>query len=138
MNKQDIAWAQRTNNMPDFASPWSRGEGFRAYAYPVARTFEAALEGFKGKRKPVIFHMLNAGEAGSHECITCGGKLSAPALAFTKHMGNDTRVESPAGVKADEHSTWTYSPGKGIGGGMHSVCSWSNLLGAIASIRIAA
>lgn len=138
MNKQEQAWAQRTKHLADFASPWSSGEGFRAYAYPTARTFEAALTGFKGKRKSVMFHMLNTGEAGMHECIACGGKLNAPARAFTKDMGNNTRVESPAGTKCDEHSTWTYYPGKGIGGGMHYVCSWSNLLGVIASIRIAA
>lgn len=137
MNKQEQAWAQRTESMGDFASPWSNGDGFRAYAYPVARTFEAAMKGFKGKRKPVIFHMLNTGEAGSHECIACGGKLSDPARQFTKDMGNNTRVESPKGSKPDECSTWTYLPGRGVAGGMHYLCSWSNLLGRISSIRYA-
>ena len=138
MNKSDIAWAERTAHLADFASPWSSGEGFRAYAYPTARTFAAALEGFKGKRKSVMFHMLNTGEAGEHEWEACGGKLNEPARAFRADMGNNTRVESPASDKTDNCSTWYYIPGKGIAGGMHYVCSWSNLLGRIAAIRIAA
>lgn len=138
MNKSDIAWAKRTAHLADFASPWSSGEGFRAHAYPTARTFAAAREGFKGKRNSVMFHMLNTGEAGEHECEACGGKLNEPARAYSKSMGNNTRVESPAGTKVDKHSTWFYYPGKGFSGGMHYVCSWSNLLGRIAAIRIAA
>ncbi len=138
MNKSDTAWAARTAHLDDFASPWSWGEGFRAYAYPVARTFDAAIQGFKGKRKGVMFHMLNSGEAGDLPCEVCGGKLSEPARAFTKDMGNNTRVESPAGAKPEATSTWHYIPGKGIAGGMHYLCSWSNLLGRIASIRHAA
>lgn len=138
MNKSEAAWAQRTAHLDDFASPWSSGNGFRAYAYPTARTFAAALEGFKGKRKSVMFHMLNTGEAGEHECVACNGKLNEPALAWSADMGNRTRVESPAGTKVDECSTWTYIPGKGIAGGMHYVCSWSNLFGMISAIRIAA
>jgi len=138
MNKTELAWHNKTRELDDFASPWSSGKDFRAYAYPTARTFAAALAGFKGKRKGVTFHMLNTGEAGAHDCVTCGGKLNAPAVEFTRAMGNNTRVESPAGEKVDQHSTWRYVPGKGIAGGQHYICSWSMLLGQISAIRVAA
>lgn len=122
MNKQEAAWAARTEHLAGFASPWSRGDGFRAYGYPTARDFESAREGFKGKRNPVMFHMLNTGEAGSLACEHCGIAL--------KDQGKDA-------LKVDEHSTWTYVPGKGFRGGMHYACSWSALFNRIALIRIA-
>lgn len=115
-----------------FRLPWTEG----AHAYPEADTFAAAREGFKRRRKSVMFHMPNSGEAGTHKCVTCGGLLSEPALAFTRNMGNDTRVESPAGTKPDKHSTWYYDPTrKAVVGGQHYICSWSILLGRISSMR---
>lgn len=133
MNQTERAWAIKTADIAGFASPWTSKEYVQAYAYPTALNFSDALKGFKGKRKSVVFHMLNRGEAGKHKCAYCGGKLNAPALAATKEHGNSVTSESPAAVKVDEHSTWIYAPGRGITGGQHYVCSWSNLLGNIYS-----
>jgi hypothetical protein len=117
---------------PEFRDKWTHG----AHAYPEADTFAAAKEGFKRRRKDVIFHMTNDGEPGDVECLFCNGKLREPALAASKDMGNDTTVESPASTRADLHSTWSYNAkGKFVYGGMHYVCSWSNLLGKISAIR---
>jgi hypothetical protein len=113
---------------PAFRLPWTHGVA----AYPEADTFEAAKDGFKRRRKSVIFHMPNTGEAGAQTCAFCTGILREPALAATRDMGNGVRSESPASSTPDRFSTWTYVPRlKGIVGGMHYVCSWSNLLGGI-------
>lgn len=135
MNKQESAWSERTAHIADFASPWASKEGFRAYGYPTARTFAGALAGFKGKRNSIMFHMLNTGEAGEKTCIACTGKLNQPALSYSSVAGTRTRVESPAGTKVDQYSTWYYTPSRGFSGGMHYQCSWSNLLGMIHALR---
>lgn len=131
MNQADQAWATKTLGIAGFASPWVTKPYVKAYAYPTALNFNDALKGFKGKRKSVIFHMLNRGEAGKHKCIYCGGKLNQPALAASKEHGNGVKSEGSAITTTDGHSTWTYTPGKGITGGQHYACSWSNLLGSL-------
>lgn len=138
MNQRDAAWAKKTKDIAGFASPWVTKPHVRARAYPTALNFQDALKGFKGKRTVVMFHMVNRGEAGKHKCVHCGVRLDKPAGAFTKDMGNRTRVESPAAAAADEHSTWYYVPGKGIVGGQHYICSWSNLLGQVTALRAVA
>lgn len=98
-----------TSSKPAFRTPWSHG----ARAYYEADTFQGALEGFKRKRKPLIFHMTNTGEAGDHDCAHCGNSLREAAVDSTS---------------ISKHSTWTYDPkSKSIGGGVHYVCSWSQL-----------
>lgn len=135
MNQQERGWATRTAHLDDFASPWSHGKGFRAYSYPVARTFKGAIEGFKGKRNKIMFHMLNTGEAGKHTCAFCGGKLNAPALAVQRDMGSQVTVVQSAEAKIDDCSTWTYFPAtKQFAGGVHYTCSWSALFGRIYAI----
>lgn len=121
--------------MPHTASPvkgfrlhWTEG----AHAYPEADTFAAAKEGFKRRRKSVMFHMANSGEAGDQPCATCGGLLREPAREFTRQMPENVRVESPAGTRPDKWSTWYYHPQtKSVIGGQHYLCSWSMLLGDI-------
>lgn len=121
-----------SSTRPAFRLPWTSG----AHAYPEADTFAAAKEGFKRRRKSVMFHMSNDGEAGLIPCAYCHGKLAAPALAASAEHGNNTRSESPASLTVDKWSTWHYSPrDKSIRGGMHYVCSWSNLLGDITALR---
>jgi len=121
-----------TQTVTGFRLPWTGG----AHAYPEADTFSAAKEGFKRRRKGVMFHMPNTGEAGAQSCAYCGGILAEPALAASKDHGNNTRSEQSAAVKPDRFSTWHYDPrGKRVIGGVHYQCSWSNLLGAISSIR---
>ena len=137
MNQKDAAWALKTADIAGFASPWTTKEHVKAYAYPTALNFSDALKGFKGKRTRIIFHMVNRGEAGNHKCAYCNGKLNQPSRAVTRKSGTDVTTVSQAGVKVDEHSTWEFIPGKGIAGGMHYACSWSNLLGKIFSIRVA-
>ena len=115
-----------------FRLPWTEG----ARAYPEADTFAAAREGFKRRRKSVMFHMPNSGEAGTRTCVTCGGSLAEPALAFKRDLPNDTHLESPAGKSPDKWSTWYYDPArKAVVGGQHYICSWSMLLGHISSLR---
>lgn len=117
-----------SSSIPGFRKPWTQG----AAAYFEADTFAAAKEGFKRKRKSVLFHMSNTGEAGQQDCLFCGGKLCEPAKAVTRDMGNGVRSESQGDTKVDKWSSWHYLPAsKGIAGGMHYVCSWSNLLGAL-------
>lgn len=116
--------------VPGFFPPW---QGV-ARAYPVALTFEAALAGFKRKRKPVLFHMPNTGEAGRKHCAVCKGRLSAPAKAFSVKYANNVRSEGSASQARDRYSTWTYDPKlKAVKGGMHYVCSWGDLLGQVHS-----
>lgn len=118
--------ATTTTERPAFRAPWTAG----AAAYPEADTFAAAREGFKRKRKSVMFHMTNEGEAGDQPCAYCGGLLREPALAAEKDHGKGVTSVSPAAAKADRHSTWTYYPDvKRFGRGNHYVCSWSSLLG---------
>lgn len=115
--------------IPAFRQPWTNG----AHAYPEADTFEAAREGFKRRRKDVIFHMSNTGEAGQQTCLHCGVLLSEPADA---NRGGFQRTGDTE-PKPDKWSTWTYlAKQKGIGGGMHYACSWSNLLHQIAKVRL--
>lgn len=114
---------------PAFRLPWTNG----AHAYPEADTFEAARQGFKRRRKDVIFHMSNTGEAGKHACATCGVLLSEPADA---NGGGFTRTGN-ADPTPDKWSTWTYrAKEKGFSGGQHYACSWSSLLHAISQIRL--
>lgn len=115
-----------------FRLPWTQG----ACAYPEADTFAAAKEGFKRRRKAVMFHMPNTGEAGDQDCAYCGGTLREPARAASKDHGNNTRSEQSAAEKPDKWSTWYYVPAsKSVVGGVHYMCSWSNLMGMISSIR---
>ncbi len=131
MNQNDRAWAAKTADIAGFASPWVTKPHVRARAYPVALNFSDALKGFKGKRKSVMFHMANRGEAGKQKCLFCGGRLDKPAKAVSKDMGHGVRSEQAAATKPDEHSTWHYVPGVGVVGGMHYLCSWGNLLGRV-------
>lgn len=102
-----------TPSKPEFRTPWNHG----ARAYYEADTFKSALEGFKRKRKPLIFHMTNAGEAGNYDCDHCGNSLREAAVDSTS---------------ISKHSTWGYDPAtKSIRGGVHYVCSWSQLFNAL-------
>lgn len=124
MNQSELAWAKKTAHLKGFASPWDRSkEGFRSFAYPTATNFADALEGFKGKRKQVMFHMTNSGEAGEIECSRCGVKLNQPAEGM--------------GDKVDKNSTWFFVPKQGIGGGQHYACSWSSIFDRVLKIQIA-
>lgn len=115
---------------PQFRAPWTHG----AAAYFEADTFDAAREGFKRKRKPVLFHMPNTGEAGDKPCVHCGGLLREPARAVTRAHGNGVRSEQDAAKTPDKWSSWYYDPkSKSIVGGRHYICSWSSLLGALHS-----
>lgn len=110
---------QTATARPAFRKPFTYG----AAAYPEADTFAAALEGFRLRRKTVMFHMSNDGEAGDRKCIGCGGVLREPALAV-----NGTNYQAPAAQSADKFSTWDYSPKhKAVGNGRHYVCSWGLL-----------
>lgn len=98
---------------PEFRAPWTH----RARAYPEADTFSAALEGFKRKRKSVMFHMTNSGEAGAYSCEHCGNMLREPSVDSTRE---------------NVHSTWHYDPKtKSVRGGVHYECSWSQTLNAV-------
>lgn len=110
-----------TVTRPAFRKPWTNG----AYAYFEADTFAAAREGFKRKRKSLIFHMSNDGEAGDRKCVTCGGTLREASL-----------LPGSSG-SPDRWSTWTYSPErKAVGNGQHYVCSWQSLLNRIFKIEV--
>lgn len=103
----------KTTMIPEFRLPWTYG----AKAYPEADTFAAAREGFKRRRKTVIFHMTNDGEAGDRLCVVCGIALREPS------EGRD---------RPDLHSTWDYSPEhKAVGNGRHYICSWTALMNRI-------
>jgi hypothetical protein len=123
--------ARTASPVKGFRLPWTEG----AYAYPEADTFAAAKEGFKRRRKSVVFHMPNTGEAGNEECVVCHGTLKEPALALSKPMPNNVRVEHSAATTPDKWSTWYYDPQrKAVVGGRHYICSWSFLLGTISSL----
>ena len=110
-----------------YRNPWTQG----AHAYPEADTFAAAKEGMKRKRKPVMFHMPNTGEAGDQPCITCGAKLRD--LPDTEKAPFETTGGTH---KADKWSTWHYDPkSKKVVGGQHYGCSWGTLLIRISQIR---
>lgn len=112
-----------------FFKPWETVDGRRNLgAYHVADTFEDALAGFKRKRKAIIFHMPNEGEAGDLPCVVCGGLLRDPNREASLRAGRTTS-EGGAGTKPDRFSTWTYDPRrKTVGNGMHYLCSWSALM----------
>ncbi len=122
-----------TTTRPAFRAPWSYG----AAAYFEADTFDAAREGFKRKRKGLMFHMpAQADDVRDVECAYCHGPLGEPARAASKDHGNNTRSEQSAATRVDKWSTFYYVPAdKSIRGGVHYQCSWSNLLGAISAIR---
>lgn len=107
-----------------FRKPWENG----AYGYPEADTFADALEGFKRRRKSVMFHMPNTGEAGDHKCVVCGGTLRDLPLDREISHGRTT-VYTGGAHKPDRWSTWDYSPSrKSVGNGRHYTCSWSALM----------
>lgn len=107
---------------PAFRAPWSGG----AAAYFEADSFEAALEGFKRKRKPVLFHMDNRGEAGDLDCAHCGSILRGPA-------------EGNLEIRPTNSSSWHYDPKtKTIVGGVHYECSWARIFDSILKLRVAA
>ena len=102
---------------PAFRLPWHDG----AKAYPEADTFAAAKEGLKRRRKSLIFHMTNTGEAGNSTCVVCARLLSEPAEGSTK---------------IDPWSTWDYSPAtKNVRNGRHYICSWGSLMNALLKIE---
>lgn len=107
-----------------FRKPWQDG----AHAYPEADTFADALEGFKRKRKSVMFHMPNTGEAGDKKCVVCGGTLRDLPLDREISSGRTT-VYTGGAPKPDRWSTWDYSPSrKSVGNGRHYTCSWAALM----------
>ena len=108
-----------TTTRPAYRQPWTHG----AKAYPQADTFDALRDGTKRKRKSLIVHMPNSGEAGDVLCATCGVAL---------------REKCPTSQldKLDERSIWTVSPRSKTAYGQHYFCSWSSLFEQIASIRL--
>jgi hypothetical protein len=115
------------STVPGYRNPWTQG----AYAYPEADTFAAAKEGMKRKRKPVMFHMPNTGEAGNKTCVTCGAKLKD-----LPDMENAPFETSGGNPTPDKWSTWNYDPKtKSVVGGQHYGCSWGALLTRISQIR---
>lgn len=113
--------------IPGFRAPWQDG----ARAYPEADTFAAALTGFKRKRKGVIFHMTNTGEAGDRMCVVCSGTLREAPVQKKISQGRTTihTGTTVTDVKPDRWSTWDYdAAGKRVGNGRHYTCSWSALM----------
>lgn len=115
-------------SIPEFRAPWQNG----ARAYFEADTFAAALDGFKRKRKGVMFHMTNAGEAGNHTCVVCGGRLNEVPQRREITHGRTTVVTGTttgATPTPDRWSTWDYdAKGKRVGNGRHYLCSWNALM----------
>lgn len=108
-----------------FRNPWEGG----AKAYPEADTFSAAKEGFRRKRKGIMFHMPNSGEAGKLPCTVCGVLLKDP-------YDVNGHTPSMAHSKTDTNSTWNYDPKtKKVYGGRHYYCSWVVLLTAISKMH---
>lgn len=106
-----------------FRNPWTQG----AKAYYEADTFAAAKEGFRRKRKPIIFHMPNPSEASVRPCVTCGVPLGD---AYAHNPGQSSEFTA-----SDKNSTWHYDPRtKEIFGGQHYYCSWLTLLTAVARL----
>lgn len=119
--------AKTISPVEGFRNPWTQG----AYAYPEADTFAAALAGFKRKRKNVIFHMPNTGEAGERTCVVCLGRLNAAPAERTITHGRTTihTGSATAGATPDKWSTWDYdAAGKRVGNGRHYTCSWNALM----------
>ncbi len=107
---------------PAFRAPWTGG----AAAYFEADSFAAALEGFRRKRKALLFHMDNRGEAGDLDCARCGHILRGSA-------------EGKLDIRPTNSSSWHYDPKtKTIVGGVHYECSWSNIFESILKLRVAA
>jgi hypothetical protein len=107
-----------------FRKPWENG----AKAYPEADTFADALEGFKRRRKSVMFHMPNTGEAGEKICVVCNGRLADLPLEGEIKSGRTT-VYTGGTRTPDRWSTWDYSPKhKSVGNGRHYTCSWAALM----------
>lgn len=107
---------------PTFRAPWTGG----AAAYFEADSFAAALEGFKRKRKALLFHMDNRGEAGDLDCDRCGHILRGPA-------------EGNREFRPTNSSSWYYDPKtKSVLGGVHYECSWSRIFDSILKLRVAA
>ncbi len=114
--------AKTAPKIPGFRRPWEDG----AAAYFQAESFAAAIEGFKRKRKPVLFHMPNSGEAGDFTCDHCGHLLRDPA-------------EGNPHLKPNINSSWYYDPKrKAVVGGVHYEYSWSRIFNAILKLRVAA
>lgn len=113
---------------PEFRLPWTNG----ARAYPEADTFAAALDGFKRRRKGVMFDMKNSGEAGKRSCVVCSGRLDEVPVPTTITVGRtsiETGTTSGATPTPDKWSTWDYdAKGKRVGNGRHYTCSWSALM----------
>lgn len=107
-----------------FRKPWTNG----AHAYPVADTFADFREGIKRKRKEQWVLMPNTGEAGEKPCSICGVKLRDP---YAHNAGTPSEF-----YKADEKSTWIYTPSTKNVVGVHYGCSWGALFSAIAQIRL--
>lgn len=107
-----------------FRKPWTNG----AYAYPVADTFADLREGMKRKRKEQWVKMPNTGEAGDKPCSICGIKLRDP---YPQNAGTPMEF-----YKADDQSTWVYTPRTKSVVGVHYGCSWNALLSAIVQIRL--
>lgn len=117
--------AQTISPVEGFRNPWTQG----AYAYPEADTFAAALAGFKRKRKNVIFHMPNTGEAGERTCVVCHGPLNAVPLVREVSEGRTTIRTGQTNTSPDKWSTWDYdAAGKRVGNGRHYTCSWNALM----------
>lgn len=114
-----------TPSRPAYRAPWTNG----AYAYPEADTFTAAQAALIRRRKVVMIHMTNTGEAGTHTCAVCGNALNqTPNLDVIGGTSNKT--------EPDHWSTWDYVPRiKRVVNGRHYICSWSALLTDIAKIH---
>jgi len=109
---------------PGYRAPWTHG----AYAYAQADTFADFREGMKRKRIQQHVMMPNTGEAGDKPCSLCG-----IALRDAYPHNKDTAMEF---YRADEQSTWVYTPKTKTVVGMHYGCSWGALFSAIAQIRL--
>ena len=92
-----------------YRNPWTGG----AKAYPEADTFADLWEGVKRKRKSLLVHMPNDGEAGDILCASCGIKL---------------RDIGPDASKPDQWSTWTVYPREKKAVAQHYYCSWGSLM----------
>jgi hypothetical protein len=107
-----------------YRKPWTNG----AHAYPVADTFADFREGMKRKRKEQWVLMPNTGEAGARPCSRCGIALRDP---YPHNEGTPMEF-----YKADEKSTWIYTPRTKSAVGIHYGCSWGALFEAICAIKL--
>ena len=99
-----------------YRAPWTGG----AKAYPEADTFGDLWAGVARKRKTLIVHMPNTGEAGDVPCASCGALLRDP---------------SPDRDRPDVWSTWHVAPRSRQAAGQHYACSWGTLLSAVFARR---